>query len=172
MLVEGMLALQGQRQILRGARSFDVVPGFRAGFTAVTRDESRHVYGVYALGEAVRAGLHDRIVEFTRSHVEAIADVGSRSEVEIPMPSDAEMNMMEAMLPAGIQIDDFMDQGKFPIMQLRKRLKGAGIRDDALCALEEQWWARRERNFDDYEEMFSKPHPIRLRIQRRQAARS
>src|SRR5688500_2038960 len=103
MLVEGMLALQGQKQILRGARAFNVVPGFRAGFTAVTRDESRHVnYGVYALAEAVKAGLHDRIVDFTRDHVDAICDVGSRSEVEIPMPSQEEMNMMQAMMPDGL----------------------------------------------------------------------
>ena len=124
------------------------------------------------MAQAVKSGLHDRIVEFTRSHIDAVADVGSRSEIEIPMPSPEEMNMMEAMLPAGLEIDDFMDQGKFPIMQLRKRLKGAGISDDALAALEEQWWARRERNFDDYEEMFGKPHPIRLRLERRRAAHS
>ncbi len=173
MLVEGMLALQGQRQILRGARAFNVVPGFRAGFTAVTRDESRHVnYSVYALAEAVKAGLHDRIVEFTTSHMDAIADVGSRSDVEIPMPGDEQINVLEAMMPEGLEIDEFIGGGRFPIMQLRKRLKSAGVRDDALDSLEEQWWARREHNFDAYEEMFGTRHPVRIRRERREAAHS
>jgi ribonucleoside-diphosphate reductase beta chain len=168
MLVEGMLALQGQRQILAGARAFNVLPGFRAGFTAVTRDESRHVnYGVYALAEAVKAGLHDRIVDFTSTHMDAIADVGSRSDVEIPMPEDSEIGIIESMLPEGMAIDDFFDAGKFPIMQLRKRLRSAGITDDALDGLEKQWWARRNQNFDEYEQTFGKPHPIRLRLERR-----
>jgi ribonucleoside-diphosphate reductase beta chain len=167
MLVEGMLALQGQRQILRGARAFGVVPGFRAGFTAVTRDESRHVnYGVYALWEAVKNGQHDRIVDFTRAHINAIADVNTRSEVEIPMPGEEEMAMMEAMLPPGLDVGDFFDGGKFPIMQLRKRLKGAGIKDDALESFETQWWARIEQNFADYEAMFGKTHPVKIQRDR------
>jgi hypothetical protein len=55
-------------------------------------------------------------------------------------------------------------------MQLRKRLKGAGIADDALESFEEQWWARHEKNFDDYEALFGTPHPIRLRRERLKAA--
>jgi ribonucleoside-diphosphate reductase beta chain len=171
MLVEGMLALQGQRQILRGARAFNVVPGFRAGFTAVTRDESRHVnYGVWALAEGVKAGYHDRIVQFTSEHMNAIADVNTRSEVEIPMPGPDEMNLLEGMLPDGINVDEFIGGSGFPIMQLKKRLKSAGIKDDALEMLDKQWWARHEQNFEDYEAMFAKPHPIRIRREMRAAA--
>jgi ribonucleoside-diphosphate reductase beta chain len=163
-----MLALYGQRQILRAMRIFGVMPGFRAGFTAVTRDESRHVnYGVWALAEGVKAGYHDRIVRFTSEHMNAIADVNTRSEVEIPMPGPDEMNLLEGMLPEGMNIDDFMGGGNFPIMQLKKRLKSAGVKDDALQMLDEQWKARHEQNFDDYEAMFGKPHPIRLRRQAR-----
>ena len=170
MLVEGMLALQGQKQILAGARMLDVVPGFRAGFTAVTRDESRHVnYGVYALGEAVKAGLHDRIVGFVHDHLDAVADVGSYEDREIPMPDDAQMQMLAAMAGGEDNLDSLFDQGRFPIMQLRKRLKGAGITDEALDGFEQQWWDRRESNFDAYEQRFGKPHPIRIRMERRKA---
>ena len=170
MLVEGMLALQGQKQILAGARMLDVVPGFRAGFTAVTRDESRHVnYGVYALGEAVKAGLHDRIVGFVHDHLDAVADVGSYEDREIPMPDDAQMQMLAAMAGGEDNLDSLFDQGRFPIMQLRKRLKGAGIIDEALDGFEQQWWDRRESNFDAYEQRFGKPHPIRIRMERRKA---
>ena len=42
-VIEGVLALTGQKFILAWARNNDILPGFRAGFTAVARDESRHV---------------------------------------------------------------------------------------------------------------------------------
>jgi len=53
-------------------RAGDLLPGFRAGFTAVTRDESRHVsYGIWALRQAVRAG-HEQdirtVVDRTLAH--------------------------------------------------------------------------------------------------------
>src|SRR5204862_7701828 len=57
LMIEGMLALPGQRRLLRLLRASGLLPGFRAGFTAVTRDESRHVsYAISALREAVQAG--------------------------------------------------------------------------------------------------------------------
>lgn len=46
-VVEGVLALTGQKFILAWARESNILPGFRSGFTAVARDESRHVsFGV------------------------------------------------------------------------------------------------------------------------------
>jgi hypothetical protein len=42
-VIEGVLALTGQKFILAWARNSNLLPGFRAGFTAVARDESRHV---------------------------------------------------------------------------------------------------------------------------------
>ncbi|HET7481613.1 MAG TPA: ribonucleotide-diphosphate reductase subunit beta [Actinomycetota bacterium] len=42
-VIEGVLALTGQKFILAWARNNGILPGFRAGFTAVARDESRHV---------------------------------------------------------------------------------------------------------------------------------
>lgn len=43
LVIEGVLALTGQKFILAWARNNEILPGFRAGFTAVARDESRHV---------------------------------------------------------------------------------------------------------------------------------
>ena len=63
-VVEGMLALTGQKFILRTLRNFGVMPGFYSGFTAVTRDESRHVnYGVGALRDGIVAGHADAVEE-------------------------------------------------------------------------------------------------------------
>src|ERR1700716_1854573 len=43
LVIEGMLAVPGQKYILAYCRDHDIMPAFRSGFTAVARDESRHV---------------------------------------------------------------------------------------------------------------------------------
>jgi ribonucleoside-diphosphate reductase beta chain len=54
-LIEGFLALTGQRFSLDYFRREDFYPGFRAGFTAIMRDESRHIgFGTKFLQDAVR----------------------------------------------------------------------------------------------------------------------
>lgn len=53
-LIEGFLALTGQRFTLDYLRREDLLPGFRAGFTAIMRDESRHItFGTKFLYDAV-----------------------------------------------------------------------------------------------------------------------
>jgi ribonucleoside-diphosphate reductase beta chain len=66
-VIEGTLALTGARFILRYLKEADRLPGFRAGFTAVNRDESRHVgFGVKFLADAIKADpRHKRTVEAT-----------------------------------------------------------------------------------------------------------
>jgi ribonucleoside-diphosphate reductase beta chain len=54
-VIEGTLALTGARFILRYLKEIDRLPGFRQGFTAVNRDESRHVgFGVKFLADAIK----------------------------------------------------------------------------------------------------------------------
>ncbi|MDQ3067445.1 MAG: ribonucleotide-diphosphate reductase subunit beta [Actinomycetota bacterium] len=56
LIVEGTVALAGQRHILENLRERDYFPGLREGFVNVTRDESRHVgFGVLLLRDAVAA---------------------------------------------------------------------------------------------------------------------
>jgi ribonucleoside-diphosphate reductase beta chain len=53
-VIEASLALTGQRFLLNYTREEGILPGFRQGFTAVARDESRHVnFGVRFLKEMV-----------------------------------------------------------------------------------------------------------------------
>jgi ribonucleoside-diphosphate reductase beta chain len=53
-LIEGTMALAGQRTLLERYRKDNIFPGFRAGFTAVARDESRHVlFGVKFLRDMI-----------------------------------------------------------------------------------------------------------------------
>src|SRR3954468_8573851 len=54
-VIEGTLALTGARFIIRSLKEREWLPGFRQGFTAVNRDESRHVgFGVKFLADAIR----------------------------------------------------------------------------------------------------------------------
>jgi len=54
-IVEGTMALAGQRGILEFYRQNNLFPAFRGGFTAVARDESRHVvFGVKFLREMIQ----------------------------------------------------------------------------------------------------------------------
>ncbi|MEX2195165.1 MAG: ribonucleotide-diphosphate reductase subunit beta [Thermoleophilaceae bacterium] len=65
-VIEGTLALTGARFIIRTLKERDRLPGFRQGFTAVNRDESRHVgFGVKFLADAVKEdrGHKDTIAE-------------------------------------------------------------------------------------------------------------
>jgi ribonucleoside-diphosphate reductase beta chain len=54
-IIEGTLALTGARFIIRTLKQNDWLPGFRQGFTAVNRDESRHVgFGVKFLADCIK----------------------------------------------------------------------------------------------------------------------
>ncbi|HEX2416025.1 MAG TPA: ribonucleotide-diphosphate reductase subunit beta [Thermoleophilaceae bacterium] len=66
-VIEGTLALTGARFIIRTLKERDVLPGFRQGFTAVNRDESRHVgFGVKYLADAIRTDrAHAETVQAT-----------------------------------------------------------------------------------------------------------
>jgi ribonucleoside-diphosphate reductase beta chain len=54
-VIEGTLALTGARFIIRNLKERGWFPGFTAGFTAVNRDESRHVgFGIKFLADAIK----------------------------------------------------------------------------------------------------------------------
>ena len=54
-IIEGTLAIPGQHFIQRYVEKMDILPGFAAGITNVSRDEARHVaFGIKFLGDLVR----------------------------------------------------------------------------------------------------------------------
>lgn len=62
LISEGVLALVGQRAIVQSLHEVPLLPGVKAGFTAMCRDESRHVsFGLHALRQGVREGHADAI---------------------------------------------------------------------------------------------------------------
>lgn len=74
-IVEGTLALAGQRSILDFYRKYNLFPAFRGGFTAVARDESRHiVFGVKFLRDMVqRDPANAQVVQTTVNKYAPIA---------------------------------------------------------------------------------------------------
>ena len=66
-VIEGMLALTAARFMIKSLKERGWFPGFVQGFTAVNRDESRHVgFGVKFLADAIKADkANARIVEDT-----------------------------------------------------------------------------------------------------------
>src|SRR5437660_9644574 len=78
--IEGMMALAGQRNILENYRESNLFPNFRAGFTAVARDESRHViFGVKFLRDMIQQDhanatiVHDALNKYVPTTLEAIS---------------------------------------------------------------------------------------------------
>src|SRR5437660_2000115 len=79
-IIEGTMALAGQRSLLELYRQNNLFPSFRGGFTAVARDESRHViFGVKFLREMIQQDasnariVHDTIEKYTPIALEAIS---------------------------------------------------------------------------------------------------
>ncbi len=115
-IIEGTMALAGQRGILENYRANDIFPGFRGGFTAVARDESRHVvFGVKFLRDMVqRDHAYAKIVQA------AIEKYAPRA--------------LTAIAPADEQVPALLAQGqdpwatpRFAVESLRKKLKVVGL---------------------------------------------
>src|SRR6476661_8528897 len=74
-VIEGTLALSAARFMIKSLKERERFPGFLAGFTAVNRDESRHVgFGVKFLADAIQADpANARIIEDTLKETLPIA---------------------------------------------------------------------------------------------------
>src|SRR6185437_1279612 len=115
-IIEGTMALAGQRSILELYRQYNIFPAFRGGFTAVARDESRHVvFGVKFLRDMIQ-----------RDH--AYAQV-VQAAVERYAPT-----ALTAITPEDEHIPQILEAGedpwvtpRFAVDSLRKKLKVVGL---------------------------------------------
>jgi ribonucleoside-diphosphate reductase beta chain len=115
-LTEATLALAGQRSMLDRYRRLDIFPGFRAGFTAAARDESRHVlFGVRFLRDMIQQDRHyaDVVVSTIQKHLPTVRQTLYLQEVD-----------RELMRQLGEDPDDVMRYG---MDSLRKKLKVMGL---------------------------------------------
>lgn len=153
-VVEGMLALTGQKFILRTLRQFGVMPGFYAGFTAVTRDESRHVnYGVGALRDGVIKGFHEPIEQMIDETLEPACWTILAPDREIPIDDPD-------LVPENLRISP-LEIIEFSLQSLTKRLRVAGLSKefcDKVFADGKRYYAK---GIGEYEGRFGKEHPIR-----------
>jgi ribonucleoside-diphosphate reductase beta chain len=152
LMIEAVLALPGQRRILRLARLNDLLPGFRAGFTAVTRDESRHVsYGVWALREAVRAGRQADVRTVVDRTLPFCVGIGGNPAVRLPRPQD---------VPPAMRLDP-REQWAFVVDSLTKRLRTAALGPDYVAGVERRAWDLIRTGVERYEQLHGDEHPVR-----------
>lgn len=115
-VIEGTLALTGQRFLLNFLRDADLLPGFRQGFTAVARDESRHVnFGVRFLGEMVRS--EPRFADVIRARLDELTPVG----LSVIVPPDGDQRYFDP-LPYGPE-----QLTEYALHSLDKRLRAIGV---------------------------------------------
>ena len=151
LMIEGVLALPGQRRILRLTRLNDLLPGFRAGFTAVTRDESRHVsYGVWALREAVRAGHEPDIRTIVDRTLPYCVGIGGNPEVKLPRAQD---------VPPTMRLDP-REQWAFVVDSITKRLRSAAMSPEYVADVERRAWDLIGAGLSRYEQLHGE-HPVR-----------
>lgn len=156
LIIEGMLALTGQKFVLGIIREMGILPGFYSGFTAVARDESRHInFGVRALMEA---GIRDRsLLERVRSTIERLLEPACRTVVG----PDRRFGFGVEETPPNLRVDPY-DVAAFSLRSLTKRLRVVGLDDDFLKGIEETGNAYYLKAWDEYEETHGEEHPRRF----------
>src|SRR5207253_2604353 len=148
LIIEGYLALGGQRTTLRLLRKIGILPGFVSGFTAVARDESRHIgFGVLALrrrvlenpemGRVIAKKVHDLLPAAVSVVVGPDEKLPFRDMSEVP--DSFRINPLEAR--------------EFAVGSLTKRLQAAALTDAAvddigrrMFGLYDEYWAQYESN--------------------------
>lgn len=156
LIVEGMLALTGQKFLLGILREMQILPGFYAGFTAVARDESRHVnYGVRAIMEA---GLKDR------SHLDRVEATIRRllpQACRIVAAPDRKFAISPADTPENLRISPY-EVRAFSLTSLTKRLRVAGLSQEVCEDLTRTGLEYYDAAWAEYEDLHGVEHPRRF----------
>jgi len=156
LIVEGMLALTGQKYLLSILRTMRILPGFQAGFTAVARDESRHVnFGVRAIMEA---GIREpELLDRVASAVFRLLEPAVRT-VAAP---DRKFAIQPEESPEEFRVNPY-EVRDFSLHSLIKRLKVAGLSDDTLAEVRERGIAYYDACWEEYEQEHGLEHPRRF----------
>jgi ribonucleoside-diphosphate reductase beta chain len=163
-VIEGFLALSGQRNLLRFTRATGFMPGFHAGFTAVARDESRHIgFGVLALRRRVQEqpemarAIALTLLALAEPAVLTIVDPHTR--LMVPDPADQPPELRQSPL-------EFRD---YTTGQLAKRMRSIGLSGTAVEEVRQAYRAHFDRCWSLYETTHGVEHPVRW-FQRHEAA--
>ena len=156
LIIEGYLALGGQRTTLRLLRKIGILPGFVSGFTAVARDESRHIgFGVLTLrrrvienpemGRVIAKKIHDLLPA-------AVAVVVGPDE-KLPFSDYSEV-------PETFRINP-IEARAFSIESLTKRLRAAELTESAVQDVAERMSGLYDQYWSEYEQNHGVEHPVR-----------
>ena len=164
LVIKGYLALTGQRSLLRFFRSVGLMPGFTTGFTAVARDESRHIgYGVLALRRRVREdpemarAISLKVLDLAEPSVLTV--VNPDNQLRVPDPGDTPEEMRQ----------DPIEYREFAIESLSKRLRSIGLSDATIGDIGSHYRGFYEPFWAQYEQIHGVEHPVRW-YQRQTAA--
>src|SRR5918992_498280 len=156
LVVEGMLALTGQKYLLSLLREMGMLPGFYAGFTAVARDESRHVnFGVRALMEA---GVRDR------AFLDRVADTIFRllePAVRTVAAPDRQFVISPEESPENLRINPY-EVRDFSLNSLTKRLRVVGLPQATVDEVTKRGIEYYSACWAEYEDNFGEEHPYRF----------
>jgi ribonucleoside-diphosphate reductase beta chain len=155
LIIEGMLALTGQKFLLGLLREMGIMPGFYAGFTAVARDESRHVnFGVRALMEA---GIRDpQLLDRVESVVFRVLEAACR----IVAAPDRRFAVGPAETPPNLHINPYGVKS-FSLTSLTKRLRVVGLSQETCERVTTRGNAYYDAAWADYETIHGEEHPRR-----------
>jgi ribonucleoside-diphosphate reductase beta chain len=157
LIIEGYLAITGQRSLLRTLRNVGMMPGFVAGFTAVARDESRHIgFGVLALRRRIAKNPETarvvtlKVLELLEPAVRTAVAPDRRLPIEDPrtVPPPLRVNGLELR--------------EFALGSLAKRLRAAGVSEPAAEQVRAQGMALYEAAWSAYERNHGLRHPVRF----------
>lgn len=156
LVIEGYMALGSQRSVLRMLRRAGILPGFVAGFTAVTRDESRHIgFGALALRRRV---LED--AEMGRVIARKVHDLLDPAIRSVVGPEDRVAYSHVSEVPEPMRID-LLDMRAFAIDALTRRLRAAGLADRVVAEVGDRMSGIYDGLWAEYERIHGVPHPVR-----------
>ena len=156
LIVEGMLALTGQKFLLGTVRTMGILPGFYSGFTAIARDESRHVnFGVRALMEA---GVRDP--SLLERSVEVVFRILEPAIRTIAAP-DRKFAVKPEEVPEQFRVNPY-EIREFSLNSLIKRLRVAGVKEDVLEEIHRRGIEYYDVCWAEYEDNNGEEHPYRF----------
>jgi len=157
LIIEGYLAVTGQRSLLRTLRNVGMMPGFVAGFTAVARDESRHIgFGVLALRR--RIAKEPEIARVVTLKVLDLLDPAVRTAVapDRKLPIEDPRTIAPPLRVSGL------DLREFALTSLAKRLRAAGISPAVAEDIRTQGEHLYDAAWSEYERNHGVRHPVRF----------
>jgi ribonucleotide reductase beta subunit family protein with ferritin-like domain len=89
LITEGVLALRAQRLLISVLRRLSVLPGTKAGFIAMLRDEARHAtFGLHAVRIGLAAGHEEAILDVLNSCLPLIMTIDVPTEDHMPSATE------------------------------------------------------------------------------------